>query len=277
MSYNILLNPVFEPHINRNNALPYIYHTDLTCGKRIANYHENLELLYFLDGCGTVQINDTIYEVAEHDLIVVNSYRLHQVNSTDPIRFFCLIIDSSFCKYHSIDCSKLYFSEKIKDPQIAALMQNIMSETTISATYQELSIQISILNLLLALCRNYARSATFTEADQYISHHKLQAAVSYIKEHISEKMTVYDIAQTTGLSQYHFMREFKNQTGLTVVTYINLLRCEYAKKLLLSKEYNLKEIAFLCGYDTDAYFCSVFKKHTGLSPSGYINRITQFK
>ena len=66
MSYNILLNPVFEPHINRNNALPYIYHTDLTCGKRIANYHENLELLYFLDGCGTVQINDTIYELPRH-------------------------------------------------------------------------------------------------------------------------------------------------------------------------------------------------------------------
>ena len=70
--------------------------------------------------------------------------------------------------------------------------------------------------------------------------------------------------------KYHFLREFKKKTGFTLSNYINIIRCKYAKELLYSGKYTVKEVALLCSFDNFSYFTNVFKKHTGSLPSDYI-------
>ena len=87
-----------------------------------------------------------------------------------------------------------------------------------------------------------------------------------------KKLTIDEIADEVGLSKYHFSREFKKVTGLTIVSYINIVRCRNAEKLLIKNEYSVHDIAVKCGYENDSYFSKTFKKHMGMLPSEYVFR-----
>ena len=65
------------------------------------------------------------------------------------------------------------------------------------------------------------------------------------------------------------MREFKKATGETLMSYVSKIRCENAKKMLMTGRYTIKEISEKCGFEDFSYFCISFKKYTGVTPSSY--------
>ena len=95
----------------------------------------------------------------------------------------------------------------------------------------------------------------------------VRSAIIYIRENLSNKITIKDLALYSGISEYYFIKEFKRITRYTPVTYINMIRCDTAKKLLSEGEYNVGEVADMCGFDNMPYFTKTFKKYTGVLPS----------
>ena len=185
--------------------------------------------------------------------------------------YFCLIIDKDFCRLHAVDIGNLHFQEQIRDEQLNKLISRVVEERGRSKSFAYTAMMAAVLEVLLYLCRNYSGPRT-TPLPVSSSERKLVgAAIQYIKEHIAAKLTVDDIAANVGLSKYYFLREFKRLTGFTPVTYINVLRCEYAKELLRSGKHKVREVAVLCGFENDSYFANVFKKHTGMLPSQFLN------
>lgn len=262
-------NTIFEPHIHANRKLPFIHHISFTTGRRVSNFHENLELLFFIEGNGYVEYNAQRYEVTANDLIVVNSFAIHQVVSETPIKYFCLIVENSFCKYNDIDISAIHFQEHINDSDFTELFHRLVKEFTTEQAYKSTAIKSLILSILLNLCRNYSSHEAVKPSIRKSSQECICSAIQYIKNNIGNKMTVEEVAASVGLSQYYFMREFKHYTGCTLTNYIKILRCEYAKELLMSRKYKIKEISALCGFENESYFTSVFKSHTGVCPSEY--------
>ena len=88
-----------------------------------------------------------------------------------------------------------------------------------------------------------------------------------MRANYARKITSDDIAASAGLSKFHFQREFKRITGRTPNYYLNAIRCIYARRLLESGGYSVKEAAILCGFTNYSYFSSVFSRYTGLLPS----------
>jgi len=95
----------------------------------------------------------------------------------------------------------------------------------------------------------------------------------YIKEYISDnmqgKLMLKDIAEHIFLSPNYLGYKFKQETGITIVEYINQERIAKAKNLLKTTFFQLSEISELCGFENQFYFSKVFKKATGLSPTQY--------
>ena len=264
-----LSGTVFEPHIRPDQTLPFVCRKDVTCGQRISNFHENLELLYFLQGSGQVQYGAELYNVQPGDLIVVNAWAVHQVISTEPMTYYCLIIDNAFCKFHDIDVTTLQFAQKIRDERFEPLLRQALCKKSNTQPFSRTAAKLAVLELLLLLCRGYSvprKTPTLTD-DSARKH--VQSALIYIRNNISGDLTADTVAQAVGLSKYHFMRLFKRFTGYTLSAYINAIRCEYAKELLQANRHKVKEVAQLCGFESEAYFSNVFKKHTGICPSAY--------
>lgn len=91
----------------------------------------------------------------------------------------------------------------------------------------------------------------------------------YIKDHISEDISVNTLADLVHLNTAYFGRYFKNATFMTVKQYIYETRMELAIELLAQKKYTVVEIAKRVGYDFK-YFFPLFKRYTGYTPKEYL-------
>jgi two-component system response regulator YesN len=100
-----------------------------------------------------------------------------------------------------------------------------------------------------------------------------RSAVFRAKQIISQKyntcLSVESIARELHYSKNYFGQLFKSETGMFVNEYINLIRIQKAKQLLVTNKYFLYEIANLVGFEDQQYFTRVFKKVVGVSPSEY--------
>lgn len=93
--------------------------------------------------------------------------------------------------------------------------------------------------------------------------------ITYINEHFRENISLEDLASHAGLSQYHFIRIFKKETGFTPHEYIINTRLATAKYLLKNSRLSVKDICFTTGFSCESVFCSAFKRHQGMTPAQY--------
>lgn len=115
---------------------------------------------------------------------------------------------------------------------------------------------------LIELCRNHNRSSI--GGVSYIGKTK-----DYIKEHLSEKITIDDIAQHIGLNRSYLQTLFKQHTGKTVIDYINALRIEKACFIIRNTNLPVIDVAIDCGFASRQHFLYTFKKHTGKTVREY--------
>lgn len=95
---------------------------------------------------------------------------------------------------------------------------------------------------------------------------KLRGALFEMRQHWNQNPPISYYAELCNMSQVHFRRLFKEYTGLSPVDYRNSLRLEGARSKLQSGEYNVSEVAELCGFSSVSFFTRSYKKKYGHSP-----------
>jgi len=83
------------------------------------------------------------------------------------------------------------------------------------------------------------------------------------------KYNLEKLALKTGVSTNHFCRLYKNITGETVFTYLNKIRVEQAKELLIKTNWSIETIAYKTGFENTPYFYRQFKKNTSMTPNDF--------
>lgn len=103
-------------------------------------------------------------------------------------------------------------------------------------------------------------------------HHHVQLVIQvqeFLNEHYQEKITLESLAARQGISISQLKRIFKEQTGVSVITYLTNHRIGEAKRLIQESSLNFSQIAVAVGYDNIYYFSTLFKKHTGMTLTEY--------
>ena len=95
---------------------------------------------------------------------------------------------------------------------------------------------------------------------------------SYIHHHISDNIKTEAIASHLYMSRSYLSSKFKKESGVSLNTYITLLKLEEAKHLLLYSDKSLSLISSYLGYSSQSYFCNTFKKYVGQTPKEYRER-----
>ncbi|MEP7232602.1 MAG: AraC family transcriptional regulator [Ginsengibacter sp.] len=99
---------------------------------------------------------------------------------------------------------------------------------------------------------------------------RLNNAKKYMDDNFLDIPAIGAIAKESALSQFHFFRSFKEVFSVTPFKYMQDKRLEYARDLLLKKEYKICEIANECSFPDLFTFSKAFKKKYGLPPSHYL-------
>jgi AraC family transcriptional regulator len=92
---------------------------------------------------------------------------------------------------------------------------------------------------------------------------------SYIEEHLTEQISLGELAELVRLSPYHFCRAFKRSFGTSPHRFHIAQRIERAKILLNQRSASITEIGLRLGFSETSSFTATFRKSTGLTPSGF--------
>lgn len=123
----------------------------------------------------------------------------------------------------------------------------------------------SLIQLFLHLIIVYSQEAEHSFSED------IQKVLEYIEEHITEDLSLEQLADTAGLSCSQFKQKFKKQLGIAPRNYINRQKVEYAKRLLKEGK-SVTETAMHLSFATSNYFSTVFKKFTLYTPREYIQK-----
>ncbi|MCI9531164.1 MAG: response regulator [Lachnospiraceae bacterium] len=92
---------------------------------------------------------------------------------------------------------------------------------------------------------------------------------NYIREHFRENLELADLAEKWGFSYSYISTYFKENIQEGFCGYLNKMRVEEGKRMLLNTNMSVADIGNHLGYTDQSYFCRVFKKMTDLTPSEY--------
>lgn len=92
---------------------------------------------------------------------------------------------------------------------------------------------------------------------------------NYLNENSDNPQCLEGLDTLFCISKFHLIRIFKNRFGKTPREYVQDIRLEAAKKLLVSSDMKIVDIAFNCGFSSYTPFYTNFKSITGMTPEGY--------
>lgn len=108
------------------------------------------------------------------------------------------------------------------------------------------------------------------------SNDYVDLALNYIEENYANpNFSVKNVAEFVKIDRTYLYRLFKDETGLSVIDYINRHRISQAESMLSDQSLAIKDVAYSVGFSDQMYFSKVFKKHTGKTPTEYKRLIVE--
>lgn len=144
---------------------------------------------------------------------------------------------------------------------------NTCKEITFECQIKAINYEMYISGLLISLLSKISRLVEKPN----IKNKNLIKVLKVMHTQYKNDLTNDDYAKLCNLSKYHFIRVFKNNTGMTPHAYKAHLLIDKAKSLLSTTDLNINEIAEILAFDDAMYFSRIFKKFTGMSPTDFRN------
>ena len=136
---------------------------------------------------------------------------------------------------------------------------------------RQLFVKALLYELLGCLVRENALLSTppAPTAAQVKKMETLRQMLSFMEEHLQERLTLDEISARFYMTPNYFCRFFKENLGQTPMNCLNSLRLEKACGLLKSTDLQILEISLSCGFNNLSYFIRLFHRQMGVSPSRY--------
>ncbi len=93
--------------------------------------------------------------------------------------------------------------------------------------------------------------------------------IQFVKANFDKKISLEDVAAHVHLSRSYVSSLFKEEMGESLFAYINRVRIDKSKALLLSDKVSLADVGAMCGFEEQSYFTKVFKSVVGVSPKRF--------
>lgn len=242
--------------------------------------HNFYEIFLLRSGNVDFYMNNTKRHIGPGTLIFITDQDIHKSTLTDNgiyERAYIHIPPAilSACSSEDTDLSACFHAESgqfFQPGQKQAdlffnTVRNMMNLENKKDFGYDIMIQSELLKILVsvnALCQN---SQTEQFLEQYSA--RIYDMIYYIEDHLSEPLSLDQIAKYFSIDKYHMCHIFKTETNTTVYHFIQLKRIAMAKRLLAEGN-SLTEVCFDTGFHDYNHFITTFKKHCGMTPKQYI-------
>lgn len=261
------------------------------------DWHRNeaLEIHFLESGKMAFAQQDQEMELLPNSLTITKPWEMHKVGNpaVGMGKFYWLMLDLKVKKPHQNwiwpdwivltpkDLEKL--TDVLKqnkktcwrtDKRIKACFQNIgIAVATDNQGSNASKIRLLVNDLLLLLLDLLLIDVATVDEEITNSSKNVQLFLAKLEANLSENWSVKKMAKSAGVGITQFTYHCKQLTNLTPKKYLMLKRIELSKTILLEKpDFNISDVAYLCGFSTSQYFATIFRKHEKCSPINYRKR-----
>ncbi len=265
--------PFYEKHVHADPDLPFLLFDGVSQQRvtnKILHWHEDMEILQFIENSGVVFCNGQRIEPRSGDIVIINPNALHTVCTTaDRVSYYCLIVDKAFSDQQKLPLSSMSFQMLVeKDTNIDRLFLELIREMHEKHLFFKQRMQANVTNLLIHICRQYQNNSR--QVPEHAGNQKetiVKNIIRYLQHHFTEDIHVEQLSHELGFSYSYLCHVFKEITTCTIVEYIQQLRCIYAMQLLTTMGLSVSEAAEQAGFNNVSYFSKIYKRFMGHSPS----------
>jgi AraC-like DNA-binding protein len=245
------------------------------------HWHPEMEILFVQKGAIRVRINHTDHELSQGCIALVNPNQLHAVSSLNPDSEYYAFVFS----LDLISCIHTHFFQTEFVGQIQAgklLLPSVLTESdemynTVLPWIQKLcqckkdqkkykiSVYTSLFNFFSALMNH--PGIRIHHADS--QNETVKKCLQFMKDHLSEQLTLSDIANQVHLHPNYLCALFKNYTNQTVFENLHRIRLDHAAYLLRNTDLSVSQTAMVCGFSNVCYFTQKFKSIFQITPKNY--------
>jgi AraC-like DNA-binding protein len=157
-------------------------------------------------------------------------------------------------------------NEKTYQPLFEALLKHLVKDEKNKSDYFTTA---KILELIYHLIKNSKQNRNAYASSLHKENVSIQKTVNFMKKNLSQKISLQTLSEIANYSPNHFREIFTNIMGISPQKHLEELRLKHAKFLLTQNELSLSDVAYLCGFCSQAYFSKLFKKHFSINPKEY--------
>jgi AraC-like DNA-binding protein/mannose-6-phosphate isomerase-like protein (cupin superfamily) len=243
-----------------------LYNWDLASRKD----HRNCIFQYTISGGGEIETNGKKYMISPGEAFIVDipqDFRYRLPSRHEKWEFIYITLFGDFVHEHWKDIQH-------KTGQIIRLHPEskpiqLLTEVFDKASKQALTNGYEASAHAYQFTMNLIQYLNETEKESSQWPDSIIVSTMFVKNHYQNDISATDMAEASGLSRYHFTRQFKEIVGETPVQYINKIRIQRARELLQNTKNNLEDISKRVGYSSPNYFNKVFRSIVGMTPGDY--------
>lgn len=154
-------------------------------------------------------------------------------------------------------------------PELTGTLERLVQLSRDTGRVKDVLATFTIQEMLVRLMQTQARQLLFHNYQQHATSHRFAAVVQYIRQHLTEQITVAALSELACMSKATFFRVFRRELGLTPVEFIIQERLAEAKRLLRNPLVTVADVCFRAGFNNTAYFQKLFKQYEGVTPGMY--------
>ena len=246
------------------------------------HHHDLFEILYIVSGKVSYSIDELHYELKDGDMVLISPTSLHRLDKvvSQKCDRIVLTFSRNFINYYSglySDLGKVFKDVKIKknylisfenqDKKTLENYLNNMYDLQFAKQYgADVMFNIRFMQSMLLI--NHKSQNSQTEIVVNKSNKIISEVVDYIHSNLNKKILIKDIAEKMSLSESRLSHLFKEETGISILKFINKKRLMLSKELIRSGEH-IGTIHTQCGFPDNTSFFRAFKKEYSITPKTY--------
>jgi AraC-like DNA-binding protein len=235
-------------------------------GRGRCGFHQHpvVEIIYHASGRGVNFVRDGPgYPFSGNSVIVYPPLMVHDQLAHAPGLDYCIYLSAPGRLSESV--RNTVAIPAVESPEIRRECAALAHGPCAGSPLQRAALDHRVTALLLRLLDAGLRSGKEGEREQFPDC-PTAAAHAYLLDRFASTPSLHELAKISGIGAHHLRHAFKRQYGLTPKQFTLRMQIEQAGYLLSRSSLPIKAIAVQCGFQTDRYFCTVFRRITGRTP-----------
>lgn len=237
------------------------------------HFHQELEILYLIEGTMTVSQDGRQTVLQKDDVLVVNCNHTHALQSDGEVTLLQVQVSYALLEEIAPEGNLLFFCNSAADAyhpygEVRRFMKQLMLSYT-GVRRKTPALRYSYIYALLDLLAEHFRRAPEPAADGRPpqDEERLQAIIDYVNQNFRDPVNLSRLAEQMYLSTSSLSRLFKRNMGCYFADFVNHVRLNHAVQELLASEKTVTRIAADCGFPNLTAFNKQFQAAYHTSPT----------